>query len=226
MFSYTKRELVLLSALLALVILIIFDSLFFYFSNFNFIKQENTFSKKQIYSTTIPIAKINSDNVISNQYEEFAIEENNQGQQNNKEKTQRQIIKDNDSNKWRIQIPKLNLDVHIMEGTSDDILLKAVGHFKETTKWKGNVGLAAHNRGYKCNFFEKIKNLKLGDEIIYLTINGKKVYKVVTNKVIKDNDWNYLKPTIDNKITLITCEENRPNYRRCVQAVEIAEYKI
>ena len=54
----------------------------------------------------------------------------------------------------------------------------------------------------------------------------KKIYKIQTNKVIKDTDWSYLEATDDNRITLITCEENRENYRRCVQAIEIANYKI
>lgn len=147
--------------------------------------------------------------------------QNNNGQNTTKKQTQRDVVKQNQTNKWRIQIPKINLDVHILEGTSSEVLLKAVGHFPETTKWKGNVGLAAHNRGYQCNFFEKIKNLKIGDEIIYTTTNGKKVYKVQTNKLIKDTDWSYLKETNDNRITLITCEANRKEYRRCVQAIEV-----
>jgi len=85
--------------------------------------------------------------------------------------------------------------------------------------------LAAHNRGYQCNFFQEIKTLKKGDEIIYTTTNGKKVYRVQTNKIIKETDWSYLKETDNNRITLITCEENRREYRRCVQAVEVANYK-
>ena len=84
---------------------------------------------------------------------------NNIKEKNNTQmsKSQRNTIKENQKIKWRIQIPKINLDVHIMEGTSSNILLKAVGHFETTEKWIGNVGLAAHNRGYNCNFFEKIK---------------------------------------------------------------------
>lgn len=151
---------------------------------------------------------------------------NNTVKQVSNTNNQLDIIENNKNIKWRIQIPKINLDVHIMEGTSSDILLKSVGHFEETSKWNGNIGLAAHNRGYQCNFFAKIKNLEIGDEIIYTTTNGKKVYKIQTNIVIKDTDWSYLKNTNENKITLITCEENRESYRRCVQAIEIANYKL
>lgn len=150
--------------------------------------------------------------------------ENTIQQTNNK--NQLDIIEANKNIKWRIQIPKIDLDVHIMEGTTSNVLLNAVGHFEETSKWNGNIGLAAHNRGYQCNFFAKIKNLQIGDEIIYKTANGKKVYKIQTNKIIQETDWSYLKNTNDNRITLITCEENRPTYRRCIQAVEIANYKI
>lgn len=137
--------------------------------------------------------------------------------------TQRKIVQANLVNKWRIQIPKLNLDAHIEEGTTDDILLRAVGHFENTGKWNGNVCLAGHNRGYQCNFFQKIKDLKVGDEIIYCTAQGKKVYQVQTNKVILETDWSYIENTKDDRITLITCEENRGEYRRCIQGVQVSE---
>ncbi len=145
---------------------------------------------------------------------------------NSSPKTQTQVLEENKDITWRIQIPKINLDAHIKEGITNSVLLSSIGHFEQTSKWQGNVALAAHNRGYKCNFFQNIKDLQIGDEIIYTTANNKKVYKVQINKTILDTDWSYLQNTKDNRITLITCEENRKEYRRCVQAVEIANYKI
>ena len=130
-------------------------------------------------------------------------------------------IKDK-SNKWRIEIPKIGLNAPIKEGTTPEILLEAVGHFTKTTKDKGNVGLAAHNRGYECNFFERIKELKKGDKIIYKTANKTRTYLVETNTVIKQTNWNYLEPTKNNRITLITCEKDRKEYRRCIQAIEVS----
>ena len=67
------------------------------------------------------------------------------------------------TNKWRIKIPVLGLDAPISQGTSSEELRRTVGHFEETDKWDGNVALAAHNRGYKCNFFQEIRKLKDGD---------------------------------------------------------------
>ena len=46
-------------------------------------------------------------------------------------------------------------------------------------------------------------------------------YEVIKNKIITDTDWEVLENTEENTLTLITCVENEPNYRRCVQAVEI-----
>ena len=50
------------------------------------------------------------------------------------------------------------------------------------------------------------------------TIN--RIYEVTKNKIIKDTDIDVLENTEENILTLITCVENEPNYRRCVQAEE------
>lgn len=121
---------------------------------------------------------------------------------------------------WYIEIPSINLKAPIAEGTDIDTLNTKVGHFNETDKTVGNVGLAAHNRGYKYNYFEKLKKLKINDEIIYKYENFEKKYMITKIEIIKNTDWSYLEKTEKNKITLITCVENEPQYRRCVQAEE------
>lgn len=125
------------------------------------------------------------------------------------------------SNDWRIKIQKLNIDAPIIEGTTLEVLKRGVGHFSNTSAWEGNICLAAHNRGYRCNYFQEIKKLELGDIITYETKKGIKNYKVELNKIIEETDLSYIQDTKENKITLITCEENKPKYRRCIQAKEI-----
>ena len=95
-----------------------------------------------------------------------------------------------------------------------------IGHFEETSKSLGNIGLAAHNRGYKNNYFENLKKLKQGDKIIYRYNDFSKIYIVEKHEIIKDTDWTMLESTEENKITLITCVENEPEYRRCIQGIE------
>lgn len=125
---------------------------------------------------------------------------------------------------WKIQIPSINLDANIEEGTSQNVIAKNVGHFTKTSTLNGNIGLAAHNRGIGVeSYFKNIKNLELGDEIIYKKDEEIKKYKVEKNVIIDETDWTYLQNTKDNRITLITCVENKPEYRRCVQGIEIKE---
>ena len=127
------------------------------------------------------------------------------------------------NNIWQIEIPKIGLIAPISEGTTQEVMLEYVGHFENTNIWNGNIGLAAHNRGYPINYFSKLKDLEIGDEIIYKTDWGSKKYLVEVITIIEDIDWSYLEESIDNRITLITCVENEPEKRRCIQGIEIKE---
>ncbi len=124
---------------------------------------------------------------------------------------------------WCLDIPKINLKANINEGTTKEVMENYIGHFEETTKENGNVGLAAHNRGYKNNYFQRIKELQEGDSIFYTYKGETKEYIVTKHVIIKDTDWTYLEETTRNTITLITCVENEPEYRRCIQGEEKIE---
>lgn len=126
---------------------------------------------------------------------------------------------------WCIEIPKISLNANISEGVTKEILNKYVGHFPKTSKEVGNIGLAAHNRGYEVNYFENLKLLKEGDEIRYRHNKFEKIYEVEKNRIIKDTQWEFLEETEENMLTLITCVENQPEYRRCIQALEKEEEK-
>lgn len=122
---------------------------------------------------------------------------------------------------WKLEIPKINLEADIAEGTSSEILNKYIGHFEETSKESGNIVLAAHNRGYPVNYFRNLKELEMEDKVYY-TYNGiKKTYKVNSKKIIKDTEVEILENTKEHMLTLITCVEDEPEFRRCIQAIEI-----
>lgn len=123
--------------------------------------------------------------------------------------------------KWELKIPKIQLEANIKDGTEGEIINSYIGHFKETAYETGNIGLAAHNEGYKENYFEKLYLLEEGDRIYYQKGNFKKEYKVIFNAVIEETDWTYLRNTQDNRITLITCINNEATQRRCIQAFAI-----
>lgn len=122
---------------------------------------------------------------------------------------------------WILKIPKIELEANINEGTTKENLENYIGHFRETSKWEGNIGLAAHNRGYTNNYFQRLDELELDDRIFYEYYGEKREYHVTNIQRIADTDWSYLKMENINKITLITCIKDEPEYRLCIQAMEI-----
>ena len=120
----------------------------------------------------------------------------------------------------RLKIPVLGLSVKVYENESLENLAKGAGHFKSTSCWDGNVGLAGHNRGV-ANHFGKIHTLENGDKITYTTKLGTRTYEVFFVGQIEETDFSRLGRTSENMITLITCVRNVPEMRWCVQAREI-----
>lgn len=205
MLNYTTRCVNIVSLIVTLII-------FFLTNHYQIISNKfNLPLNLKILKNNPIVVELNSNNINKSTEENIEIQ-NNQKLSTNENNTQ--------NKNWVIKIPKISLEAEISEGTSKEIMDKFVGHFEETTKISGNVGLAAHNRGYPVNYFKDIKLLKEGDEIIYKYNNVEKIYTVTENKIIKDIDWSLLESTQDNRITLITCVENEPEYRRCVQAKE------
>ena len=121
---------------------------------------------------------------------------------------------------WYIEIPSIFLKAPIGESTNMDVLNEFVGHFEETSKTTGNIGLAGHNRGYKNNYFENLNKIQKGDEIKYRYNEFEKTYLVENIEKIKSTNWDYLENSEINKLTLITCIEDAPDYRLCIQATE------
>ena len=128
-------------------------------------------------------------------------------------------IRQSDGSIGTLKIPAISLTVTAWEGESAAAMKKGVGLIDSTSAWLGNVGLIGHNRG-ASTVFSKLKNLKVGDEITYTTALGSRTYTVSAVERISATDWSLLQYTTDNRITLVTCVEDAPQYRLAVQAVE------
>ncbi len=191
MFKFSTTYINVVSLFISIVI---FSFIQLFFSNYK------NFSQKSYLK-----AGFNVENQIQNKVS------NSLNNQTNSPESQQE------TEEWYIEIPIINLKANIKEGTEKETLDDYVGHFEETQKENGNIGLAAHNRGYKNNYFENIKKLKEDDSIFYNYKGKTKEYKVEKISIIKDTDWNCLENTEKNIITLITCVENQPEYRRCIQ---------
>ena len=197
MSNYSKRKGIVVSIIISLVIWI----------SLNFILIQFNENQKKEVNTTLVLKTSQVNPIKENVEENIEIDEAVENQYK--------------INEWRIFISKINLDAPILEGTTQEVLRRGVGHFTSTSKWDGNVVLAAHNRGYKYNFFQEIKRLEIGDIIEYQTEQGKRTYEVCGKEKIKETDLSILENTKENKLTLITCVENMPEYRLCIQAKEL-----
>lgn len=124
---------------------------------------------------------------------------------------------------WSLEIPKIDLKANIEEDTTDEVLNRNIGHFVCSGYIDGNIALAAHNRGYDVNYFSRIKELEIGDKVIYTYGNSKKEYEVISKEIIKDTNVEVIENPEGSKniLTLITCVENMPELRRCIKCAEI-----
>ena len=213
MFRYTTTYINLVSFVISIIIFLIIN---LFLSNMYIILPKATFKAGFIVNNsqnqTNENSQLNSNTQVdSNQINQTTEEKIDKSKEE-------QLIQEQEE--WYLEIPCINLKANIKEGTTKEIMDDYIGHFEETSKDIGNIGLAAHNRGYKNNYFENLKKLKEGDIIKYKYKNVKREYVVEKHIIIKDTDWTNLEETDENIITLITCVENQPEYRRCIQGIE------
>ena len=114
----------------------------------------------------------------------------------------------------RLRIPKLGVNVIVVEGTSGNALRAGAGHFHDTALpgEPGNVAIAGHRTGYG-EPFRHIEKLEKGDQIILETPFATYVYKVGppfdghrNPWIVPPTDILVKGPTADAVVTLVTCD--------------------
>lgn len=101
------------------------------------------------------------------------------------------------------RIPKLQLEVAVLEGTSDLVLNRGVGRIEGTAQIGevGNIGLAGHRDG----FFRGLKDIETGDAMELETLTGTHTYEIDKISIVQPQDVYVLAPTEESRITLVTC---------------------
>lgn len=109
----------------------------------------------------------------------------------------------------RIEITRVGIDLIIVEGTSQYVLMYGAGHMANTAYpgESGNCVLAGH-RGYAgATFFYRLHKLKIGDIIKVTYFDQIYNYSVVDSYKVLPTDLSVLKQEDDKKeLTLITCD--------------------
>ena len=102
-----------------------------------------------------------------------------------------------------LRIPKISVEVPILEGTDDLSLNRGVGHVPGTAGpgENGNVAIAGHRDG----FFRGLKDVVIGDRIEMVTLQRTETYTIDGVFIVERNDVSVLQPESLSSLTLITC---------------------
>jgi len=102
-----------------------------------------------------------------------------------------------------LRIPRIRLEVAVLEGTDDVTLDRGVGHIEETAAPgdDGNIGIAGHRDG----FFRGLMNVAPGDAIELGTLHGTESYRIERTWIVSPDDISVLDPTPERSLTLVTC---------------------
>ncbi|HEY6304538.1 MAG TPA: class D sortase [Terriglobales bacterium] len=102
-----------------------------------------------------------------------------------------------------LRIPKIHVEVPVLEGTDDLSLNRGVGHVAGTARpgENGNVAIAGHRDG----FFRGLKDVGLGDTIEMVTPRRTETYVIRHITIVDPNDVSVLRPTPRASLTLVTC---------------------
>jgi sortase A len=102
-----------------------------------------------------------------------------------------------------LRIPRIRLEVPVLEGTDELTLNRAVGHIEETAMpgVDGNAGIAGHRDG----FFRGLMNVASGDSIELETLRGTEQYRIERTWVVNPDDISVLDSTPERSLTLVTC---------------------
>jgi sortase A len=102
-----------------------------------------------------------------------------------------------------LEITRVGLSGVVVEGDSDAVLDRAIGHLPDTPlPWnEGNSALAAH----RDTIFRPLKGVRLGDVLRLKTPHGDFDYRVSETLIVKPEEVWVLDPTPETTLTLISC---------------------
>jgi sortase A len=102
-----------------------------------------------------------------------------------------------------LRIPKIALEVPVLDGTDELTLNRAVGRIAGTARINdmGNLGIAGHRDG----FFRGLKDIRLGDSLELETLTAREIYIIDDIRIVLPEQVEVLAPTAEPTITLVTC---------------------
>jgi sortase A len=118
-----------------------------------------------------------------------------------------------------IQIPSVDIDYVVVQGTGYEDLKEGPGHYVDTADpWDGTgrVGIAGHRTTYWAPFAD-LDEVDDGDAIRLVTEHGTYTYEVTRNFIIPEQGSGIvLKQTVRPTLVLTTCNPKFASYERLI----------
>lgn len=124
----------------------------------------------------------------------------------------------------RLQIPKINQDVPVVEGDGWEQLKKGVGHHINSANpgEAGNVVLSAHN-DIHGEIFRDLDKLEVGDLVVLFSERQSYTYVVEDVLIVEPTQVEFLESTSASKTTLISCYPYLVDNKRIVVIANLLE---
>ncbi len=118
-----------------------------------------------------------------------------------------------------VEIPKINMQLPIYHGTSEEVLSKGVGHLENSSLPTGKAGthsvLTAHRGLPSAELFRHLDSLTYGDQFYVQVLDETMAYEVFKVDVVLPHETDWLQMKDDEDIvTLLTCDPYMINSHR------------
>ena len=103
----------------------------------------------------------------------------------------------------KLEIPQIGISVMVLQGVKEETLRLGAGHVPGTPLpgADGNSAIAAH----RDTFFRKLKRIRAGDRIQFLTVRGTAQYVVDSTEIVEPADTQVMESRGRPELTLISC---------------------
>lgn len=121
-----------------------------------------------------------------------------------------------------LRIPKIDMDLVVIEGTEIRDLKKGPGHYRDTAyPWQsdGKVAIAGHRTTYGAPFWS-LDKLRRGDRITLATEFGDFEYQVTRTREVVPTETTILQQTKEPTLVLTTCTPRFSAARRLIVFAE------
>lgn len=102
-----------------------------------------------------------------------------------------------------LEIPKIDAQLPIVEGTDQESLAKGVGHFQTSSFPLDDNQIVLS--GHRDTVFRRMGELELGDVITVKLAYGSFDYEVINTKIVDEDDRTIIVPHDEEILTVTTC---------------------